>query len=254
MPFIQLVRDFLFRRSFGVFREYVANYCGLFLVYGNAVYNALVAALVGVNEFIPVNEMPTAISAVFNARVQSVVYALGKALRILFVVPLQKHFVELAALVVADGFGCRNNSYAVPLFQLRLIHYAVHAITGETVKLIDNDLLECAAVRVGYHFLKVGAVVVRSRARFVLVGFYNGVALTFCVLGANANLPLDRLLVLSLRRITRINDCVFHCDLLLCAVCVCADCGLKILLFALVLTRLNRQKMPPQANCQWFAP
>ena len=114
--------------------------------------------------------------------------------------------------------------------------------TGETVEFVNDYLLERAAVRVGYHFLKVGAVVVRSRARFVLVGFYNGVALTFCVLGANANLPLDRLLVLSLRRITRINDCVFHCDLLLCAVCVCADCGLKILLFALVLTVLTSQK------------
>ena len=56
MPLVQLVRDFLFRRSVRVFREYVANYCGLFLVYGYAVYNALVAALVGVNKFVPVNE------------------------------------------------------------------------------------------------------------------------------------------------------------------------------------------------------
>ena len=116
MPLVQLVRDFLFRRSVRVFREYVANYCGLFLVYGNAVYNALVAALVGVNEFIPVNEMPAAIRSVFNARVKPVVYALGKALLILFVVPLQKHFVELAALVVAHGFGCGNNPYSVSLF------------------------------------------------------------------------------------------------------------------------------------------
>ena len=239
MPFIQLVRDFLFRRSFGVFREYVANYCGLFLVYGNAVYNALVAALVGVNEFIPVNEMPTAISAVFNARVQSVVYALGKALRILFVVPLQKHFVELAALVIAYGFGCRNNPYAVPLFQLRFIHYAVNAVTGETVEFVNDYLLECAAVRVGYHFLKVGAVVVCSRAGFVFIGFNNGVALTFGVLGANAYLPLDTLLVLSLRRIAGIDNCVFHCDLLLCAV----RCGLRLknLLFALVVVLTGKK-------------
>ena len=76
MPFIQLVRDFLFRRSVRVFCEYVADDFGLLLVNGNAVYYALIAALVGVNEFVPVNEMPTAISAVFNARVKSVVYAL----------------------------------------------------------------------------------------------------------------------------------------------------------------------------------
>ena len=88
MPLVQFVRDFLFRRSVRVFREYVANYFGLLLVNGYAVYNALVAALVGVNELIPVNEMPAAIRSVFNARVKPVVYALGKALRILFVVPL----------------------------------------------------------------------------------------------------------------------------------------------------------------------
>ena len=99
-----------------VFRKYETDYFGFFLVYGYAVYNALVAALVGVYEFIPVNERTAAISAVFNACVKSVVYALGKALRILFVVPLQKHFIELAALVVADGFGRGNNPYSVPLF------------------------------------------------------------------------------------------------------------------------------------------
>ena len=116
MPLVQLVRDFLFRRSLRIFRENVADYCGLLIVNGYAVYNALIAVFVGVNEFIPVNESTAAISAVLNACVKSVVYALGKALRILFVVPLQKHFVELAALVVAHGFGCRNNPYAVPLF------------------------------------------------------------------------------------------------------------------------------------------
>ena len=94
--------------------------------------------------------MPAAIRSVFNARVKPVVYALGKALRILFVVPLQKHFVELAALVVADGFGCRNYPYAVPLFQLRFIHNAVNAVAGETVELVNNDLLERAAVGIGY--------------------------------------------------------------------------------------------------------
>jgi len=116
MPLVQLVRDFLFRRSVRVFREYETDYFGLLLVYRYAVYNAFVAALVGVNEFIAVNKMPTAIRSVFNARVKPVVYALGKALRILFVVPLQKHFVELAALVVAHGFGCGNNPYSVSLF------------------------------------------------------------------------------------------------------------------------------------------
>ena len=183
--------------------------------------------------------VPTAISAVFNARVKSVVNTLGKALRILFVVPLQKHFVELAALVVAHGFGCRNNSYSVPLFQLRFIHYAVNAVTGETVKLVNYDLLERAAFGVGYHFLKVGAVVVRSRTGFIGVNPYNSIALTFGVLGANAYLPLNRLLVLSLRGIAGVDNCVFvHC-LLLCA--VRADCGLKILLFALVVVLTGKK-------------
>ena len=75
MPLVQLVRDFLFRRSLRIFRENVADYCGLLLVYRNAVYNAFVAALVGVNEFIAVNKITTAIRSVFNACVKSVVYS-----------------------------------------------------------------------------------------------------------------------------------------------------------------------------------
>ena len=127
-------------------------------------------------------------------------------MRILFVVPLQKHFVELAALVVADGFGCGNYPYSVPLFQLRFVHYAVHAVAGETVKLIYNDLLERAAVCVGYHFLKVWAVVVRSRTGFVCVNLYDGKTVAFGVFRANTNLPLDRLFVLSLRGIAGVNN------------------------------------------------
>ena len=79
--------------------------------------------------------------------------------------------------------------------------------TGETVEFVNDYLLERAAVRVGYHFLKVGAVVVRSRARFVGVNPYNSIALTFGVLCANAYLPLNRLLVLSLRGIAGIDNC-----------------------------------------------
>ena len=66
MPLVQLVRDFLFRRSVRVFSEYETDYFGLFLVYRYAVDYVLIAALVGVNEFVPVNEMPTAISAVLT--------------------------------------------------------------------------------------------------------------------------------------------------------------------------------------------
>ena len=113
-------------------------------------------------------------------------------------------------------------------------------IAGETVKHINNDNLKRAAGGVLYHFLKRGAVVVRSRARFIGVNPYNSITLTFGVLGANAYLPLNRLLVLSLRGIAGVDNCVFvHC-LLLCA--VVADCGLKILLFALVLTVLTGKK------------
>ena len=136
-------------------------------------------------------------------------------MRILFVVPLQKHLVKFAAFVVADGFGCGNNSDAVFLFQLRFVHYTVNAVAGETVKLIDNDLLERAAVGIGYHFLKVGAVVVRSRSCFVGIDFHDGVAVVFGVFGANADLPLNALLVLPLRTVTGVNNCIFvHCLLL----------------------------------------
>ena len=40
-----------------------------------------------------------------------------------------------------------------------------------------------------------------------------------------------------------VNDCVFYCDWLLTyAYALCANCGLKILLFALVLTVLTSKK------------
>ena len=194
VPLVQFVGYFFLVRAVGVLSKDKAHNFGLFLVNGYFVYRAFVAFLVSIYELIPVNEITAAIRSVFNARVQSVAYTLGKSFAVFLVVPFQKHFVYFAALVVAHGFGCRNNSYSVPLFQLRFIHYAVNAVTGETVEFVNDYLLERAA----YHFLKVGAVVVRSRSRLVHIGLYDSKSLAFGVCGTNAYLPLDRLLVLSL--------------------------------------------------------
>ena len=62
-------------------------------------------------------------------------------------------------------------------------------------------------------------------------------------------MPLNALLVLCVRTKSRINDCIFH-NLLLCA--VVADCGLKILLFALVVV-LTSQKCRRQIVKGLFA-
>ena len=149
-------------------------------------------------EFIPVDEITAAIRSVFNARVQSVAYTLGKSLAVFFVVPFQKHFIYFAALVVADWLGCRNYPYAVLLFQLRFVHYTVNAVSGKPIKLVNDNMLECTFVCVAYHFLKVWSVIIRSRPCLVHIGLYDSKPLALGILGANAYLPLDRLLVLSL--------------------------------------------------------
>ena len=107
-------------------------------------------------------------------------------------------FVYFAALVVADWLGCRNYPYAVLLFQLRFVHYTVNAVAGKPIELVNDNMLKRAFVRVAYHFLKVRAVVVRSRSCLVHIGLYDSKSLAFGVCGTNAYLPLDRLLVLSL--------------------------------------------------------
>ena len=198
VPLVQFVGYFFLVRAVGVLSKDKAHNFGLFLVNGYFVYRAFVAFLVGIYEFIPVNEITAAIRSVFNARVQSVAYTLGKSFAVFLVVPFQKHFVYFAALVVADWLGCRNYPYAVLLFLLCFVHYTVNAVACKPIELVNDNILKRAFVRVAYHFLKVWAVVVRSRSCLVHIGLYDSKTLAFGICGANAYLPLNRLLVLSL--------------------------------------------------------
>ncbi len=98
-------------------------------------------------------------------------------------------------------------------------HHTFKAVSGETVEFVNDDILKRAAFRVVQHLLKsLSFVRVFGRAfRFFGVNFDYVQAAALGELRTNADLPFYGHIVLTVRTVTGIYNCVCHCCLLLSA-------------------------------------
>ena len=81
------------------------------------------------------------------------------------------------------------------------------AVTGEAVKLPDDDEVKQLALAVCNHLLELGSVVCGARNGPVGIGANDGVAVALCVGCTLFDLALNGFLSLAAGRITGIDNC-----------------------------------------------
>ena len=84
------------------------------------------------------------------------------------------------------------------------------AVTGETVSLVDYNILPLLPRGVPNHFLERKAVIVCTRHGAVYILIQNHETVVFGELLADGELTLDGLLCLTFGRVSRVNDRFFH--------------------------------------------
>ena len=159
---------------------------------------------------IPERHFSAAKHSVGNTCIDAVADTFGKTFTVFFGVPFQKHFVEFAAFVFGYRLERGYNFYAVFFFKHFFVHNAVATVSREPVEHINDYVLERSRLSVGNHFLKSGAMIVRSAFCFIRIGIDYFYAFVFGKFTANANLSLYTLLVLTLRTEPSVNYSVFH--------------------------------------------
>ncbi len=132
-------------------------------------------------------------------------YLLGQLGGVIFGHAFQHALHQNAACVIADVFSCGNYTDAI-LFQLCLVDGAVIAVSGETVKLINQNALKCVLVAVGNHALELGPAVCGAALRTVNVFANHNMPIGPGVVIAGLKLPFDGLLGLAMTGIAGIDD------------------------------------------------
>ncbi len=116
-------------------------------------------------------------------------------------------FEDDAFVILSDAFCGRKDTHA-EFLETRFVNGAVVSVTAESVELPHDDELEDLFRRIGNHALKLGTVVLRAAHGAVYIFADYGIAHTLGVFAAIAELPVDGLLVLLVRRIAGVNYCI----------------------------------------------
>lgn len=93
-------------------------------------------------------------------------------------------------------------------FQLVFVSCAVIAVTGEAVKLPDDNNIKQLALAICNHLLELGSVVGGARNGPICVSANNGVAVALCIGRTFFDLALDGFFSLAAGGVTGINDCI----------------------------------------------
>ena len=208
--FIQNIRYLLFRLAIGILSENKSDDFRLFVV-NNDFFNRLsVIYCLLYLKAIPERYFSAAKHSVGNTCIDAVADTFGKTFTVFFGVPFEEHFIELAAFIFGYRLERGYNFYSEFFFQHFFVHNAVATVSGKPIKRINDYVLKRTCLCVGNHFLKSGAMIVRSAFCFVRIGIDYFYAFIFGKFTANTDLSLYTLLVLTLRTETRINYSRIH--------------------------------------------
>ena len=100
------------------------------------------------------------------------------------------------------------------------MHGHLVLVTGEAVKLVDQNVVLRSLGTVSQHTLKVTAIVIRTGHSSVNVGIHDDDLVSLRVFLTNAKLTFNGLLGLGVAGISSVNDCRFQFVFLLFDFCI----------------------------------
>ena len=126
--------------------------------------------------------------------------------RIVFRIAFEHALKDDAFGAIGDMLGCGQYLYAV-IFERFFMDRCFIFVAGETIKLVNEDIIEGFFIAASEHFLECFAVVVCPGHGSVYVCVQDKNIVSFCIIFTDTELSFDGLFGLTIAAVSCIDDC-----------------------------------------------